>query len=221
MALATHTRQVEQQTRRRSNLTLLGMIEQCLAKRAAHVAAIAAIDGELGRVFDRLAADRPVDTPPVPARPGAPVVAPPVQARPVATAAVPAPVLQPRSIQVKAARQRVSTAPGKWPKGPTVDDDVIRALTEGLTRPKEIRRRLDWGEGTIKAAFMRLCAAKRIVKSGATWSTAYRLAERATPAPTPRPHSVRTPEGLELEPVWSPHRDAPSLLGDRQTRAQL
>ncbi len=212
-ALARATREVERQTRRGGCLSLMGLIEQYLAKRATHSAAIAAIDGELKRVYERLSEDRPA-----------------------ALTATPVPVDTSRQASRQTLPQRPSassTVPPEFASRKTTSDvsqacldAVLRAVAQGAARTREIRDAVsEHPYQRVKNTLQNLVERGILVRSGKTHSTRYAFAPGQRPkAAAPVPPALRDPravvdDGQEFEVVWKPGREAPSLLGDRETRA--
>lgn len=171
-------------------ISVRAVIAAAQLRRAQLVEAVHAIDRELAEAFARLAEDA---AQPLPDAPSA------------------------RSVRAQRLRKDNSAAP-KWPRSRTCDEDVLKAITWGLQRPRQIWARLDWGESAIKAACNRLLAAGRIVRHGGTWTLHYSIAPPSVAAlrPTPRPLIA---DGVEYEPVWTGVKGSPSLLGDRETRS--
>jgi hypothetical protein len=204
--LAQHTRLIDEQPRPRASASLLEMIEHHLARRAAHLAAVEAIDSELGRVYERLSADRPASVPDAPSASPAPVAA--VQPAPRA----PLPPLT-TGTTIAAAADAIVAAIAK--EQGQVTGDWINAACAGFS------------EQTIKRARTRLIESGRLLRTGKTAGTRYQL-QPMKPVTTPsanglssrdaKPSRTVIADGIEYEPAWTPHRDAPSLIGDRPTR---
>lgn len=178
---------------------LRARVRDVLAHRALLVSAIAEIDNELQAVFEALAADHPVAVPPAPQSPV--VLAPALRAAETRTR---------RARRAQEIRSESNASP-KWPRGASVDADVCRAIACGLDTPRQLWARLDWGQSAIRAALRRLVETGQIVVRGATWRRRFAL-----PPSLPR-RTVRDGD-RELEVAWTPHRDAPSLIGARDTR---
>lgn len=211
-ALARATGEVERQTRRGGSLSLMGLIEQYLAKRASHSAAIAAIDGELSRVYDRLSGDRPAAVAAAPAPADTPRQIPrPKVSPPVLALQVP-PELASRKSDAEV--------------GQACLDAVLRALASGASRTREIRDAVpEHPEQRVKHTLQNLVSRGIVVRSGHTHSTSYAFAPGQRPKPGPPvstpprdPRSV-VADGQEYVTFWKPGRDAKSLIGDRETRA--
>lgn len=214
--MARATGEVERQTRRGGSLSLMGLIEQYLAKRASHSAAIAAIDGELGRVYERLGEDRPAAVPVSPS----PAAAPRSLPGPKASAATRPPAVArtvPPELASRKSDAQVSQA---------CLDAVLRAIASGASRTRHIGEAVrDHPYQRVKDVLQKLVDRGILVRSGKTHSTRYAFAPGTRPKSSPPvsspprdPRSV-VDEGEEFETVWKPGRDAPSLIGDRETRA--
>jgi len=208
---------VEKHTRTRDRITLMDVVEDSLARRASLAAEIAVIDAQLGKVYDRLAADIPVrvadptpeglalvsDTKPAPSRP-----------RPTTSRDVTSPVTADTRARVREAIAQLQPV-------------SLRRLANHLgLKPESLQYHL-------KA--MRISG--EVIASGATLTRAFSLAGAKQPPQTPRAAqpqacavqpaaSTAAParrtvvdDGVEFEPVWSPGKSAPSLLGDRTQRA--
>lgn len=219
--LATHTRLIDEQARPRAVATLIDLVEYYLAKRAAHLAALAAIDGELGRVYDRLSADRPPAVPEAPSAQAAPA--------PVPMVVIQRPPLPPLTTDTSIA---------------AAADAIVLALEQeqGQVSNEWIRQACDgFSIQTIKRALSRLVECGRVLRTGRTHRTRYQLqplvgltaarkgSASALPVALPVgvtggalpsgwvPTTVES-DGVVYETAWRPHRDAPSLTGDRATR---
>ncbi len=222
--LAKHARLVDTQLRPREAASLIDLVEHFLAKRAAHLAALAAIDGELGRVYARLSADLPAAVPDAPASSQA---AP----EPAPVVIIQRPPLPPLTTgtSIAAAADAIVSALEK--EHGQVSNEWIRQACEGFSHQ------------TIKRALSRLVESGRVLRTGRTHGTRYQLqplkaapkgssskptarpaAAAPTQSPEPEAHGPTPPsrvvvaDGIEYEPAWSPHRNAPSLIGDRPTR---
>lgn len=212
--LAAHARLVDNQLKPKASASLIEMVEHLLAKRSSHLAVVATIDGELNRVYDRLSKDRPAAVPELPA--------------PQPEVAAPAPA-------VVAADPTPRRAAAVIEQAPEVSDvvaacDAIVAALEQQTVPVALgivrEACAGFSDGTIKRALGRLVDSKRVVRTGQTKAVRYQLAQEPTKArrstkaePQAKPSSgTRVIDGVEYETAWTPHRDAPSLLGDRVTK---
>lgn len=203
--LARTTRTVSATTRARGSITLMGLIEEYLAKRASHVAAVAVIDGELGRVYERLGHD-------IPAR------VQEVATMATATASTLAPATPPTS--------RPELA------GLTISEAVLAVIGAGSALSREVYLALgQFKRERVKHALSALVDQAVLTRSGKTAQTRY--ARTSLPSPTrqaspparkaaaPVAPITRRDDDIEYETVWSPGREAPSLLGPRASRASL
>ena len=211
--LAHHTQEVSRHTKG-GETSLMDLIERDLARRAEHVAAIAVIDGELGRVYDRLGQDRPAYVPPSPSP-----VRPSPEAAPASVAAATA--TSPGAGAGSAtARRRSSSVDGATA---TVIASVLDAVRAGHETPGAIRacvERSGHAAWRVKGA-LQFCVVQGTLRlSGRTSASRYTLAsEHARPAVVAARAVVD--DGVEFEPVWTGAKSDPSLLGDRASRGSV
>jgi hypothetical protein len=209
--------------------TAMQHVRDLLASRAAHVAAIAGIDGQLNEIFELLAADRPAAVPPVPAQPsnGSTARRGAAARRPVAD--------EPEAVQPQG---RVTCAQ-RQERFAQIRDAVLVAVRSGLTHPEKLRVAAKCSKFQFWRAAKELVESGRIVSTGKSRGRRYQLPAGHQPQP-PRPEAhVQNPppvigargvaairarvgprEDEELETVWSPSRHAKSLIGDRVQRSR-
>lgn len=189
------------------SLDLIAAVEKRLTKRQSLQDEIAAIDDELRRVYERIGQDRPAQ---VAAPPAAPAPAPAAVAAVPRAASPRTPSTSPRAQAVKADRAMTSHHRGKWPKGESIQADVLKAVGAGHEKPRHLWMVLDWGRDAIKAACRDLEAAGKLQRHGATHTLRFTVVEPKRPV-----GRTVISEGVELETVWSGRKTDPSLLGSR------
>jgi hypothetical protein len=212
--------------------TAMQHVRDLLASRAAHVAAIAGIDGQLNEIFELLAADRPAAVPPVPARPsnGSTARRAAAARRPVAD--------EPEANQPQG---RITCAQ-RQERFAQIRDAVLVAVRSGLTHPEKLRVAAKCSKFQFWRAAKELVESGRIVSTGKSRGRRYQLPAGQQPQPrrpeaqVENPPPPLTPSGArgvaairarvgpredeELETVWSPSRHAKSLIGDRVQRSR-
>lgn len=178
---------------------LMSAVELRLLRRSILTGEIAAIDAELREVFYRLAQDVPACVPPAP---------------------TPAEAAEP---PVGGPKVRPSDRDG-WPR---LEEDLGRIVALVRARGPMLAREVyaamsDRPRGAIKVAAARAVARKLLERTGQTTNMRYHavaVTAASAPAPVPPRRPVTGDDGAELETVWTPHRDAPSLIGERTQRA--
>lgn len=223
--LAHHTQEVTRHTASGEAVTVMDLIERQLARRAEHAAAIALIDGELTRVYERLAADVPVG----------------VQPSPSPMASLQAAELAPAKCETRRPNRQPTTAvtpAASVPPPHAVDTRgvengvaaVMAAVQAGNQTPSGITAALmvnGFSEWQIRCAVEQCVRRRQLIATGRTQARRYELAPEhvsrpsAPPAGVPSSRRAVVDEGVEFEPVWTGAKSDPSLLGDRATRGHV
>lgn len=207
---------VEKHTRTRDRITLMDVVEDSLARRASLAAEIAVIDAQLGKVYDRLAADIPVR-----------VADPTPEGLALVSNTKPSP-------RPKRTTDRDVTSPVTADTRARVREAIERLQPVSL---RDLSNHLGLKPESVQYHLKAMRISGEVIASGATLTRAFSLAgakqaPQATRASQPRGRAVQpatstaaparrtvVDDGIEFEPVWSPGKSAPSLLGDRTQRA--